>query len=277
MKKQIISVLFALLCAGCIVVGCGSDKETSKNKPTKESEVESSEKEDEKEDEEETEEKEDSEKEESEEKKDSETEEETEEETEGETEEETEEGTEEETEDGAATVSGKYIDFDNMQFSVNGKVYTLGKTTLQEMIDDGVPFEEDDLANAQNNLNNNTQSQGFSIELGEYWSAMVYVLNDSGDNKVAAECYINEVYLPLHDDETQDILKFAFPQNISMDELKAKAGEPDDSRHYDDDESDYYSDTLEYTKESTKFYRDSSYTFEYMNGELRYITIEYMP
>lgn len=35
-----------------------------------------------------------------------------------------------------------WADFDNMSFKINGKTYTLGKTTLQEMIDDGVPFDE---------------------------------------------------------------------------------------------------------------------------------------
>ena len=30
-----------------------------------------------------------------------------------------------------------WADFDNMSFKINGKTYTLGKTTLQELIDDG--------------------------------------------------------------------------------------------------------------------------------------------
>ena len=37
---------------------------------------------------------------------------------------------------------GKVVDFDDMHFFVNGKKYTLGKVTLQEMIDDGVPSDE---------------------------------------------------------------------------------------------------------------------------------------
>lgn len=172
--------------------------------------------------------------------------------------------------------SGKYVDLDNMQFSINGKTYTLGKTTLQDLIDDGVPFDEDDLANANNNLNKNSQSQGFKINLGEYWSAQVYAMNDTDENKTTAECYIGEVYLPLHDDETQDILTFAFPQNITMDELKKNAGEPTDTSHYDGDDG-YYTDTLEYTRKSTKYIGDSGYKFEFTNGQLRYITIEYLP
>ena len=34
-------------------------------------------------------------------------------------------------------VSDKYVDFDNMSFAYHGKLYTLGKSTLQDLIDDG--------------------------------------------------------------------------------------------------------------------------------------------
>ena len=59
-----------------------------------------------------------------------------------------------------------WADFDNMSFKINGKTYTLGKTTLQEMIDDGVPFDENDLANAGNNINPRYESSSFEIKLG---------------------------------------------------------------------------------------------------------------
>lgn len=255
MKKQTVSILAVILCAGSILAGCGPKGPQAPNQTTTEPTV-----------------------------------------TEAVTETATTAATTEATvaETSAPTVpetsapaestepvspdapSGKYIDLDNMQFSINGKTYTLGKTTLQELINDGVPFREDDLANAGNNLNKNSQSQGFRIELGEYWTAQVYAMNDTDGNKTAAECYINQVYLPLHNDETQNILTFAFPQDMTIDTLKANAGEPTDSRHYDGDDG-YYSDTLEYTKESTKYFGDWGYTFEFMKGKLNYITLEYLP
>ncbi len=176
----------------------------------------------------------------------------------------------------AAEATGSYVNFDDMCFYINGIKYTLGVSTLQDLIDDGVPFEEDDLANAGNNVNSNYQSSGFKIELGEYWTAQVYVLNDSDSGKTASECYINEVYLPVHTDETQDILTFDFPTDMTMEELTANAGEPDDSSHYDGDNG-YYSDTYEYIKESETYYSDSEYTFEFTKGELTYITITYIP
>ncbi len=182
----------------------------------------------------------------------------------------------EETQAQAPSSSGNYVDLNNMQFTINDKTYTLGKTTLQELIDDGVPFREDDLANANNNLNKNSQSQGFRIELAEYWTAQVFALNDTDGNKSAAECYINEVYLPVHQDKTQNILSFAFPLNVTMDDLKANAGEPTEVKHFDGEEG-YYTDTLEYTTKSTKYYGDSGYTFEFTKDELKYVTIEYLP
>lgn len=50
------------------------------------------------------------------------------------------------------------------QISENGNVYTLGETVLQTLIDDGVPFDDRDIANVNNNISANNQSQGFRIE-----------------------------------------------------------------------------------------------------------------
>ena len=175
-----------------------------------------------------------------------------------------------------AVGDGAYVDFDDMCFYVNGKKYVLGVNTLQDMIDDGVPFDEGDIANAGNNLNPNYQSQGFAIELADYLSAQVYTLNDTSDNMVTSECYINEIYFPLNPDIEQNILGFNFPLNMTMEDLVAQAGEPDDTDHYDGDNG-YYKDTLKYERESEKYYSSSHYSFEFINGELRYIYITYMP
>lgn len=173
----------------------------------------------------------------------------------------------------------KYVNFEKMHFWINGTEFVLGETTLQDMIDSGVvPFRESDLEDAQNNLKKNYQSSGFRIDLDKYWSAQVYVLNDTDAGKPINECYINEIYLPNHPDETQTILTFDFPLNMTMDDLKANAGEPDPDnyRHYDGDNG-YYSDTFKYTKASTKYYSNSSFNFEFTKGNLSYVTLTYMP
>ena len=150
----------------------------------------------------------------------------------------------------------QYVNFDKMHFWINGVEFVLGESTLQDMIDSGVvPFRAEDLEDAKNNLKKNYQSPPFRIDLGEYWSAQVYVLNDTDEGKPTNECYINEIYLPNKPDRTQDILKFDFPLTMTMDELKANAGEP----------------------EADNYYGNSYYSFEYTKGELTYVYINYMP
>jgi hypothetical protein len=170
---------------------------------------------------------------------------------------------------------GDYVNIEHMTFYINGKEYVLGQTTLQELIDDGVPFESESLDNAANNIDKNTQSSGFKIELGEYWTAQVYVLNESDEGKPANELYVNEVYLPNHPDESQNILSFTFPLNMTEEQLRTNAGEPTDFSEYDDD--DYTQHTLKYTQDGEKYYGDCGYKFEFTNGELKYITMTYLP
>lgn len=171
-----------------------------------------------------------------------------------------------------------WADFDNMSFKINGKTYTLGKTTLQELIDDGVPFDENDLANAGNNINPRYESSSFEIKLGERSFAQVRVLNDSSDNKKASECFIDNVYMPIYD-EPQDILEFNFPLTMTQEELLANSGEPDPDNiyTYQSDDSDYHSESYTYEKEAEKYYGNSSYKFEFANDVLAYVTISYTP
>ena len=169
----------------------------------------------------------------------------------------------------------KYVNFDEMNFYINGKKYTLGQVTLQQLIDDGVPFEESDLENATSNLNKNSMSGGFRINLGKYWSAQVSVLNDTDGSKPANECMVSEVYLPNKPEETQNVLAFDFPLTITADQLKANAGTPSDENNYDDD--DYHSVTVKYSTKSKRYIRGSNYNFEFVNGALRYVTLEYIP
>ena len=173
-----------------------------------------------------------------------------------------------------AVLGEKYVDLNNRSFAVNGKVYTLGVNTLQDMINDNVPFDEDDIANANNNINKNYSSGRFEIVLGEYYSAYVQVTNDSDENKKIAECKLSEIYLPVHKDKEQNILSFAFPLTITEKELVAQAGEPTDTSEYKGD-NNYISRKLEYTADSTKYLGDSGYSFEFINGDLRYVIIDY--
>lgn len=259
MKKAIFIGLFLSIAASCVLTGCGNkeaggsgrgDSETSAATEAETTEEAT-------------------------------TEEATEETTEAETEATTEAETEEATEKAEPITSDtKWVDFDNMTFTVNGKTYKLGETTLQDMIDDGVPFDENDIANAGNNVNPNYETPSFDIVLGEYKFAQVSGLNDTSENKPASECYISEVYMPVDLEEPQDILEFNFPLNITIDDLITNSGkpeDPDDIYIYDSDDGKYHRETYTYRKASEKYYGSSYYKFEFSDDGLEYITINYMP
>lgn len=175
----------------------------------------------------------------------------------------------------SADLGDTWVNLDNRSFAVNGTVYTLGVSTLQDMIDGGVPFDEEDIANANNNLNSNTESQNFSIVLGEYYNAQVAVINTTEENKTMAECPISSIYLPVDLEESNDILTFAFPLTMTEDDLLAQAGEPTSQDSYSSG-SDYTMNTYEYKVESENYYRETGYKFEFTNGVLSYVTINWI-
>lgn len=175
----------------------------------------------------------------------------------------------------SADLGDTWVNLNNRSFAVNGTVYTLGVSTLQDMIDGGVPFDKEDIANANNNLNSNTESQNFSIVLGEYYNAQVAVINTTEENKTMAECPIASIYLPVDLEESNDILTFAFPLTMTEDDLLAQSGEPTSQDSYSSG-SDYTMNTYEYKVESENYYRETGYKFEFTNGVLSYLTINWI-
>jgi hypothetical protein len=167
-----------------------------------------------------------------------------------------------------------YVNFDEMNFYVNGKKFTLGKTTLQEMIDAGVPFDPEDLQNANNNVKSNSESECFKIMIDDYYYVRVYCMNDTEDGKAAKDCFVHEISFRIGD--PQDVISFDFPIDMTMDQLKANSGEPNnDPFHYED--GDYISDTLRYTHESERYYNDSCYEFDFLRGTLDSVRMTYIP
>ena len=84
---------------------------------------------------------------------------------------------------GVAPSGASYVNFDEMNFYIKGKKYTLGKTTLQDLIDDGVPFEDGELEDAKNNLKSKYQSSYIKLNpgvKGYYVWIQVFNETDSG-------------------------------------------------------------------------------------------------
>ncbi|MCF0131772.1 MAG: hypothetical protein HUJ71_08570 [Pseudobutyrivibrio sp.] len=176
--------------------------------------------------------------------------------------------------------NSQYVNFDDLGFfiTVDGKTerFILGESTLQDMIDFGTPFDEDDILTADNVVKANSGSAGYAITLGEYYRAQVYVINNTDEAKKASECVLGEIYLPLGDGKEQDILSFDFPLDMTEEDLLNNAGEPTDLSEFDsDDDYEYHSSKYKYEKESDRYFGSYGYDFEYINGELRYVSIDF--
>lgn len=174
-----------------------------------------------------------------------------------------------------------YVDFDDMHFYINGKKYTLGKTTLREMIDDGVPFNEHDLADADAVVKPDHLSQPIRIRLAEDWSVLISTINDSEDDRKANELVISKLDLINRPDQEQDVLSFDFPLYFTMKDLVDVEGVPKDEKGklegYTDLDTNIVHATFTYKKTAEKYVGDSTYIFVFANDDCEKITIEYRP
>lgn len=164
------------------------------------------------------------------------------------------------------------IDSYNMKFYVNGAEYTLGETKLSDMINNGVEFDnyaETDTVEA------GYVSKPYKINVAEDWSAYVEVMNESDEVVSAADCVVCGSSITMRDGKTQDTVSYDFPLNLTEDELRQAAGDPTNERTYSS--GDYTNDTLEYTHEPEKYYGDCGYTFEFKNGQLQSVSLDWLP
>ena len=174
----------------------------------------------------------------------------------------------------------KYVNFDEMNFYINGKKYTLGKVTLQDLIDDGVPFKDGELDDAKNNLKSKYQSAPIKLKIADGWNVSVYVFNDTDAGKPMNECYVNEIYVSAlsSSKESQNVLTFDFPfETLTVEDLKANSGEPTEKPYHNEDDPKFVADYLEYTKQSTKFMNRNRYKFEFYNSKLSTFYMTYIP
>ena len=180
---------------------------------------------------------------------------------------------------GSVNVNGaKYVNFDEMNFYLNGVKYTLGKTTLQDMIDSGAPFKDGELDNAKNNVKSHYQSSPLKLNVGDGYTVSIYVFNETDSGKPMNECYVNEIYVYVSARAgSQKVLTFDFPLNVTIDDLKANSGEPTEKPYHNEDNPKYIYDYLEYTKKGKKFANRNRYKFEFTNGELKGFYMMYIP
>ena len=163
-----------------------------------------------------------------------------------------------------------------MHFYIKGEKIELGVNTLQDLIDMGISFTDDD-EDFDLVLEPN-QYTWFCMKLSDegYNTATVYIFNGTDGDLAARDCTLKTISYSI--DDPQDILSFGFPLDMTAEELFANAGEPDDIYNYvSDADPSYYSDTYSYTQESEHYYANCEFEFEFVKDELNRIEITYMP
>ena len=166
-----------------------------------------------------------------------------------------------------------------MNFYINGKKYTLGKTTLQDLVDDGVPFEDGESDNFSNNVKSHYQSGYIKVKLDAkgcyFW---IEVFNETDSGKPMSECYVNQILFKIQRDEgkKQTMVSFDFPFTLTMEELKANSGEPTEKPYHNETSTNVY-DKMGWTKKGTKFYNSNRIEFGFKNNEFEEIDMTYIP
>ncbi len=185
-------------------------------------------------------------------------------------------------------LSENYADLEKRCFAYDGKIYTLGESTLQDLIDGGVPFEEGDLNNSGNNVNKNYETGTYNVDINDFTHIQLEFINTTDTNITEAECLLSYVrwytiYVPQTDyddslneeivdninDSAQHVC-FAFPLTLTKDQLLENNSDPTE-------ETDY--NYVNYKIASEVYMGKSGYTFQFnqKTDQLKEVSISWLP
>lgn len=185
-------------------------------------------------------------------------------------------------------LSDNYADLDNRAFAYDGKIFTLGKSTLKDLIDGGIPFDEKELNNKGNNVNKNYETSRYTVRINDFVSMQFTFLNMTDDNLTEEECILSyvrwySIYVPqpdydeeLNADITANIndaaqhVSFAFPLDLKKEQLLEN-----NSSTTEEDEFN----NVEYSIDSDVYMGSSGYTFEFNDktNQLENVYISWLP
>ena len=185
-------------------------------------------------------------------------------------------------------LSDNYADLEKRCFAYDGKIFTLGESTLQDLIDGGIPFSEDELNNVGNNVNKNYETSTYTVRINDYVSMQFSFMNNTDSNMTEGECLLSTVrwyilYVPQPDYEqsmNEEIISylsdaakkvcFSFPLDLTKEQLLAN--------NSDTTEEDEYNN-VEYKVDSEVYYGSSGYSFEFnkTTNQLENVYITWLP
>ena len=184
-------------------------------------------------------------------------------------------------------LSEKYADMDNRSFVYNGTKLILGESTLKDLIDAGIPFDESDLNNSGNNVNVNYETERYQASINDYVTMQFKFGNFTDSEQKAEDCVLSYVryshlYVPQPDyDASMNAeiseymidgakkVHFSFPTTLTKDELLENSSEnaEEDGKN------------VKYMIESEVYMGDSGYEFEFndVTGQLKEVRISWLP
>ncbi|MDE5591313.1 MAG: hypothetical protein K2J60_19580, partial [Acetatifactor sp.] len=185
-------------------------------------------------------------------------------------------------------LSDKYVDFENRSFAYNGKVFKLGESTLKDLIDGGIPFDESDLNNKGNNVNKNYETSRYTADINKYVSMQFKFVNITGDTLTEEECLLSYVriyhlYVPQPDYDaernatiTENILDaantvcFSFPATLTKEQLLENNSEGAEQDDYNN---------VDYRIKSEVYMGSSGYHFKFdkTTNQMKEMTMDWLP
>lgn len=168
-----------------------------------------------------------------------------------------------------------FTDFENMSFTYNGNTYTLGVSTLQDLIDDGVELSgldaASDIVDSQS-----TYYAGFSIELIPYREATMTVANYTDEELPASDCVITSIDVRGIREIPEGTIEFNFPDLFTTEDLVNSAGEPDNINEFELSDGTPYA-IYTYEQSSEIYYGCRRYEYSFENGVIDEISMSYIP
>ena len=185
-------------------------------------------------------------------------------------------------------LSDKYVDFENRAFAYNGKVFKLGESTLKDLIDGGVPFDERDLNNRGNNVNSNYETDRYTVQINDYAAMQIRFVNVTENNLTQEECLLSYVryynlYVPQPDYDAERNAKiaacivdasekvgFSFPITLTKEQLLENSSEGAEADEYNN---------VKYRVASEVYYGSSGFDFEFNKetNQLDEVRISWLP
>ncbi|SHM85504.1 hypothetical protein [Ruminococcus flavefaciens] len=173
-------------------------------------------------------------------------------------------------------LSDKYADLDNRSFIYDGHLYTLGVSTLQDMLDNGVEFTKTDNYDKIWTKQLKGQANYGTFDCTVANSRLQFTFGNPKKTEIPMkDCVICQVIYPdfesaikRGDNDTK--LQFAFPYTLTKDELIANSGEPTDKGNHNE---------VMYTVVSEAYPEyNSGYKFDFNpDGQISFVEIEWIP